>query len=136
MFVCLWNNQTQTHKLNWLKLNNYFIFLCVFEISKLDQTKANQTQSNKPNQTHSKKNQNHLFCRFFQTISQNQTFSAINSKLTAWNKIKSKLHEKLARAAQLLYRPVLVFKLFIFWFYSFWLFISKICNDKIWIKFL
>ena len=38
----------------------------------------------------------------------NQTFSTINSKLTAWNKIKSKVPEKLARAAQLLYRPVLV----------------------------
>ena len=41
--------------------------------------------------------------------SPNQTFSTINSKSTASNKIKSKVPEKLARAAQLLYRPVLVY---------------------------
>ena len=38
----------------------------------------------------------------------NQTFSTISSKLLASNKIKSKAPEKHARAAQLLYRPVLV----------------------------
>ena len=43
--------------------------------------------------------------------SPNQTFSTINSKLTATNKFKSKVPEKLARAAQLLYRPVLVYLL-------------------------
>ena len=41
----------------------------------------------------------------------------MNSKLTASNKIKSKVPEKLARAAQLLYRPVLVHlpELFLTW---------------------
>ena len=38
----------------------------------------------------------------------NQTFSTIISKLTASNEIKSKVPERHARAAQLLYRPVLV----------------------------
>ena len=39
----------------------------------------------------------------------NQTFSInINSKLTASSKIKSRVPEMCARAAQLLYRPVLV----------------------------
>ena len=40
LFVCLWNYQTQTHILNWLKLNNYFTdltkyFFLKFEIDLL-----------------------------------------------------------------------------------------------------
>ena len=71
------------------------------------QTEADHTQSDKPNQTQAKQTKNNLFCPFFQT-KQNQTFSTINSKLAASNEFKSKIPEKLARAAQLLYRPVLV----------------------------
>ena len=44
----------------------------------------------------------------FLFVEPNQTFSTINLKLTAFNQIKSKVLEKLASAAQLLYRPVLV----------------------------
>ena len=79
MIVCLWNKQT----------------------------KPDQTQSDKPKQTQAEQTKNHLFCLFFQT-KQNQTFSTINSKLAASNEFKSKIPEKLARAAQPLYRPVLV----------------------------
>ena len=61
----------------------------------------------KPNSTEAKQGWSKLS---FQTkpkqTSPNQTFSTINS--TASNKIKSKVPEKLARVAQLLYRPVLV----------------------------
>ena len=65
------------------------------------------------NQTQPKQTKNHLFCLFVQAVisnqsKPNQTFTTINLKLTAFNQIKSKVLEKLARAAQLLYRPVLV----------------------------
>ena len=56
--------------------------MCVCGISKPTQTKLNQSKL--------------------------KTFSTINSILSAWNEIKSKVPEKFARAAQLLYRPVLV----------------------------
>ena len=67
-------------------------------------TKLNQTNQTNFNQSKPKKNY-FLFKPSIQT-KQNKTFSTINSKLTAWNKIK--VPEKLARSAQLLYRPVLV----------------------------
>ena len=73
--------------------------MCVCGISKPNQTKLNQ----------SKPKTICFVCLFKPSIETkpNQTFSKINSILSAWNKIKSKVLEKLARAAQLLYRPVL-----------------------------
>ena len=78
--------------------------MCVCGISKPNQTKLNQTNQTKLNQRKPKT----IYFLFVQTVYPNQTFSTINSKLTAWNKIKSKVPEKIARAAQLLYTPVLV----------------------------
>ena len=75
------------------------MFVC--EISKQNQTKLNQT---KPNST--KANQKPF--NLSEQTKSNQTFSTINLKLTVSNKFKSKLPEMLARAAQLLHRPVLV----------------------------
>ena len=76
--------------------------MCVCGISKPNQTKLNQ----------SKPKTICFVCLFKPSIETkaNQTFSKINSILSAWNKSKSKVAEKLARAAQLLYRPVLVSK--------------------------
>ena len=55
----LWNNQTQSHNLNWLKLDNYYLFVCLWN----NQTKSNQTQLKQskvgPNRL-SKPNQNKL----------------------------------------------------------------------------
>ena len=51
---------------------------------------------------------NHLFCLFVQTVYQNQTKpNLLNNKFNIKG-LKSKVPEKLARAAQLLYRSVLV----------------------------
>ena len=88
MFVCLWNNQTQTHKLYKLKFNNHLICLFVCGI-----TKPNKTLSDKPNQTQPKYTKKHLFWLFVQTIDMNQakpnqSFLTINSKLIALKKIQ------------------------------------------------
>ena len=72
-----------------------------------NKTKLNQTNQTKLNQSQERMVQSSIQTKPKQT-SQNQTFSTINSKLTALNKIQSKVPEKLARAVQLLYRPVLV----------------------------
>ena len=86
-------------------LNNYLICLFFCGISKPNQTKLNQTNQSKPKTTY--------FVSLFEpSIQTNQTFSEINLKLTASNKIKSKVPKKLVRAAQLLYRTVLVFSIF------------------------
>ena len=66
----------------------------------------------KPNQTQPKQTKNPLFCLFVQTNCPNQTkpnFLNNKFKINFFKKIKSKVSEKLARAAQLLYRPVLAF---------------------------
>ena len=63
----------------------------------------------KPNQTQSKQTKHHLFCLFVQTVYRNQTKpNLLNNKFNI-KCLKSKVPEKLARAAQLLYRSVLVF---------------------------
>ena len=81
--------------------------LCVCGISKPNQTKLNQTNQTKLNQSKPKT----VYFLFVQTVYPNQTKpNLLNNKLkiTASNKIKPKVPEKRARAAQLLYRPVLV----------------------------
>ena len=82
MFVCLWNNQTQTHLLNQLKLNNVLISLFFCGISKPNQTKLNQ----------SKPKTLYFVCLSKPTIQTkpNQTFSTINSKLTSSKKLNQK----------------------------------------------
>ena len=81
MFVCLWNNKTKPKPTQLVKANS----------TKAKQGWFKPSIKTKPKQT-----------------SPNQSFSTMNSKLTASNMIKSKVPEKCARAAQLLYRPLLV----------------------------
>jgi hypothetical protein len=55
-----------------------------------------------------KQTKHHLFCLFVQTVYRNQTKpNLLNNKFNI-KCLKSKVPEKLARAAQLLYRSVLV----------------------------
>jgi len=68
-----------------------------------------RNKQTKPNQTQSKQTKHHLFCLFVQTVYQNQTKpNLLNNKFNI-KCLKSKVPEKLARAAQLLYRSVLVY---------------------------
>ena len=71
------------------------------------------SKQTKPNQTQSKQTKHHLFCLFVQTVYRNQTKpNLLNNKFNI-KCLKSKVPEKLARAAQLLYRSVLVSTAFI-----------------------
>ena len=81
-------------KLNYNQNYSFCLFVC--GISKPNQTTLIQTNQTKLKQSKPK------------TIYSVQTFPTINSKLTASNKFKSKVTEKLPRAAQLLYIPLLV----------------------------
>ena len=88
----------------------FFSFLST-KANKPNQTKLNWTNQTKLNQT---KQKNIYFVHLSKPSIQtkpNWTFSTINFKLTASNKIRSKVPEKFTRAAQLLYRPVLVGRL-------------------------
>ena len=69
-------NQTQTHKLNQLKSNNYYLFVCLLN----NQTKPNQTKFNQTNQT--------------TTLNQSkERLVQTNTKLTKPNLLNNKLLE-------------------------------------------
>ena len=90
-----------------MKINNYSICLFFCRITKYKLTnKPNQTKLNQTNQ--SKPKTIYFGCLFKTSLQTKKILFDNKNKLTTSNRVKSKVPEKLARAAQLLYRPVLV----------------------------
>ena len=87
--------------------------MCVCGISKPNQTKLNQTNQTKLNQTklNQRKPKTISFVWLFKPAIQtkpNQTFSTINSKLTAWNRINQKYMKREQKIKRILSTVALI----------------------------